>query len=94
MIREPILTISTLLALMALMALSGAAYAGPGITDKSYWPNEPGPSSYKRSTQTEPDPYRARAMVRGRTPVQAAPQGNTGQDRCRYQGGAHSSMSC
>src|SRR6266571_6454179 len=62
MIRVRVLTLS---ALLALMALSGTAYAGPGITDKSYWPNESGPSSYKRSTQTEPDSYRARAMYRG-----------------------------
>ena len=89
MIRERVL-ISTLL---ALMALSGTAYAGPGITDKSYWPSEAGPSSYSRPPQTVPDRYRARAMQRGAA-AQFAPQGKSGQYRCRYQGGAHSPMSC
>jgi hypothetical protein len=41
MIREHVLTISTLL---ALVAVSGAAHAGPRITDKNYWLNEIGPS--------------------------------------------------
>ena len=88
MIRERVLTISTLL---ALMALSGTAYAGPGITDKSYWPNESGPSSYKRNTQTEPDSYRARAMVRGRAaaPAQVAPEYG-----CRYQSGPKFRTTC
>jgi len=90
MIRERVLTISTLL---ALMALSGTAYAGPGITDKSYWPNEAGPSGYSRAPQTVPDRYRARATHRGAA-AQFEPQGNTAQYRCRYQGGAHSPMSC
>ena len=62
MIREHVLTSSTLL---ALTALSGTAFAGPGITDKSYWPNEVGPSSYSRAPQTVPDRYRARAMQGG-----------------------------
>ncbi len=93
MIRERVLTISTLL---ALVALSGTAHAGPGITDKSYWPNEVGPSSYYRSTQTVPDQYHARAMQRGRAvlPAQVAPEGNSGQYGCRYQGGPKSPMTC
>ena len=48
MIRERVLTISTL---MALMALSSVAYAGPRITDKSDWPNEVGPSSQSKIRQ-------------------------------------------
>jgi len=90
MIRERVLTISMLL---ALMALSGTAYAGPGITDKSYWPNEAGPSGYSRAPQTVPDRYRARATHKGAA-AQFERQGNTAQYRCRYQGGAHSPMSC
>src|SRR6266436_5326630 len=88
MIRERVLTISTLL---ALMALSGTAYAGPGITDKSYWPSEVGPSHYNRSMQTEPDPYRARAMHRGRAaaPAQVAPENG-----CRYQDGPKFRTTC
>jgi hypothetical protein len=91
MIRERVLTISTLL---ALMALSGTAYAGPGITDKSYWPNEVGPSSYSRAPQTEPDRYRARAMQRGAPAAQVAPEGNSGQYGCRYSGGPKYPMTC
>ena len=79
MIRERVLTISTL---MALMALSSVAHAGPKITDKSYWPNEVGPSSQTR--QTEPDWYRARAMQEGAPPAQIVREGTSRQTGCRY----------
>ena len=55
MIRDRVLTISTL---AALMALSSVAQAGPKVTDKTYSPNEVGRSSQSRQT----DRYRARAM--------------------------------
>jgi hypothetical protein len=57
MIRERILTISTLL---ALGVLSGVAHAEPALTRKG---SEGGPSSQTR--QTEPNWYRARAMQEG-----------------------------
>jgi hypothetical protein len=85
MIREHVLTISTLL---ALAAWSGAAHAGPKITDKSYWPNE------VRSQQTEPDWRSAYARQGGLPPAQIAPAINSGQSGCRYQGGPKSPMTC
>jgi hypothetical protein len=86
MIREHVLTISTLL---ALVALSGAAHAGPRITDKDYWPNEVGISSQLTYRQPAPDWYRARAMQPGAPPAQIAAEGARGQYGCRYsyQGG-------
>ena len=77
MIRERVLTLSTVL---ALIALSGAAQAGPRITDKNYWLNEIGPSS-QSAAQAQPDWYRARAM-------------QPGQYRCRYLGGPKSPQTC
>lgn len=62
MIRERVLTISTLLALVALVALSGVAHADPKITGKSY-------------RQTAPDWYRARAMQGAAPPAQIAREG-------------------
>jgi hypothetical protein len=90
MIRERVLTIST------LMALTGTAYAGPGITDKSYWPNEVGPASYRGSMPTETDRYRARAMHggRGAPATQAAPEAKKGQYGCRYLGGPKYPITC
>jgi hypothetical protein len=89
MIREHVLTISTLL---ALVAVPGASHAGPKITDKSYWLNEVRPQSTIR--QTEPDWYRAYGMQRGAPPAQIVPEGNSGQYGCRYQGGPKSPMWC
>ena len=89
MIGEHVLTISTLL---ALVALSGAAYAGPRITDKDYWLNEVHASSQSATRQTAPDWYGARAMVPGAGPAQIVPEGTSGQygSRYRYQGGPKS----
>jgi hypothetical protein len=89
MIREHVLTISTLL---ALVAVSGTAHAGPRITDKSYWLNEVGPSSQSTVRQTEPEWYRA--YGRGAAPAQIVPEGNRGQYGCRYQGGPKYPMTC
>ena len=52
MVRERILTISTVL---AVMALSGVALAGPRGTDKNYRLKEVGTSSQSTARQTEPD---------------------------------------
>lgn len=76
MIRERVLTISTLL---AVVVLSGAAYAAPKNTEQSY-------------RQTEPDWYRARAMQPGAAPAQIAPEGYSVQQRCRYLGGPKNSI--
>jgi hypothetical protein len=76
MIRERILTISTLL---ALGVLSGVAHAEPALTRKG---SEGGPSSPTR--QTEPDWYRARAMQEGAPPAQIVREGTSRQTGCRY----------
>jgi hypothetical protein len=91
MIREHVLTISTL---VALVALSGAAHAGPKITDKSYWLNEVRPSSQSTIRQSEREWYRAYGMQRGAPPAQIAPEGYSGQYKCRYQGGPKYPMTC
>jgi hypothetical protein len=91
MVRERVLTISTVL---AVMALSGVALAGQRITDKNYWLNELGPSSQSTARQTEPGWYRARAMESGAAPAQILREGNTGRYGCRYQGGPKSPMTC
>ena len=79
MIRERILTISTLL---ALVALSGVARAEPTLTRKGYSASEAGPSSQTR--QTEPSWYRARAMQEGAPPAQIVREGVSRQTGCRY----------
>ena len=86
MVRERVLTISTVL---ALMALSGVALAGPRITDKKV-----GPSSQSTVRVTEPDWYRARAMEPGAGPAQIVPEGISGRYGCRYlyHGGPKSSF--
>ena len=86
MIREHVLTISTLL---AVVTGSGAAHAGSRITDKSYGLNEVGPSSQSTTRQTEPEWYRAYGMQRGAPPAQIVPEGARGHYGCRYnyQGG-------
>ena len=91
MCRERVLAISTV---AAFMTLSGMAHAGPGITDKSYWPNEVGPSSYNRTAPTGLDSYRARAMQDRRVlpSTQVAPEGYNG--RCRYLGGPKYPITC
>jgi hypothetical protein len=76
MIRERVLTISTLL---AAVVLSGAAYAQATVTDRSY-------------RQAESDLYRARATQRGAAPVQIAPEGYGVQQRCRFLGGPKNSI--
>ena len=85
MIRKRVLTISTLL---ALAALSGAAYAEPQGSGRA------GPSSQSR--QTEPDPYRARAMQPGAPPAQIVHEGTSSQIGCRvrYSGGPKYPYSC
>ena len=88
MVREPVLTISTVL---AVMALSGVALAGPRITDKNYWLNEVHASSQSATRQTTPDWYGARAMVPGASPAQIVPEKTSGQyGSRRYQGGPKS----
>jgi hypothetical protein len=91
MSRAHVLTISTLL---ALMAVSGAAHAGPRITDKDYWLNEVGPSSQSTIRQREPNWYHAYGMQRGAPPAQIVPEGTSGQYGCRYQGGPKNPMTC
>ena len=76
MIRERILTISTLL---AVVALSGAAYAAPKNTDQSY-------------RQAEPDRYRAFALQPGAAPAQLAPAGYSVEQSCRFLGGPKNSI--
>jgi len=77
MIRERVLTISTLL---AFVVLSGAAYAAPKNTDQSY-------------RQAEPDRYRAFAMQPAAAPAQIAPAGYSVQQKtCRYLGGPKNSI--
>jgi hypothetical protein len=85
MIRERVLTISTIL---ALAALSSAAYAEPQVSGKA------GPSSQSR--QSEPDWYRARAMQQGAPPAQIVREGTSSQIGCRYlySGGPKSPASC
>jgi hypothetical protein len=94
--REHVLAVSVM---AALITVSGVAYAGPGITDKSYWPSEAGPSSYHTSylrTPTQPDRYRARAMVGGRewSRARIGPEGSSSQPRCRYLGGPKYPTTC
>jgi hypothetical protein len=91
MVREPVLTISTVL---AVMALSGVALAGPRGTDKNYRLKEVGTSSQSTARQTEPDWYRARAMEPSAAPAQIVPEGISGRYGCRYlyQGGPKSSF--
>jgi hypothetical protein len=78
MIRERVLTLSTLL---VAVALSGTAYAGPRNTDKT--------STQSTYRQTAPDWYTARAMQSGAAPARIVPEGASGQYGCRhsYQGG-------
>ena len=80
MIRERVLTISTLL---AVVVLSGAAYAAPRNSDRSY-------------RQPEPDWYRARAMQPGAAPAQIAPEQPGRRIECRYlySGGPKNSVTC
>ena len=91
MVRERILTISTVL---AVMAVSGVALAGPRGTDKNYRLNKVGTSSQSMVRQTEPGWYRARAMQPGAAPAQIVQEGISGRYGCRYlyQGGPKSSF--
>ena len=89
MIRERVLTISTLL---ALVALSGVAQAEPKITDKDYGSSQVGPSSRSTTRQTAPDWYSARAMQPGAAPAQIVPAGYIVQQRCRFLGGPKNSI--
>jgi hypothetical protein len=91
MIRERILTISTLL---AFVVLSGVAHAEPTLTRKGYSASEGGPSSQTR--QTEPNWYRARAMQEGAPPAQIVREGISRQTGCRYQysGGPKNPVTC
>ena len=91
MIRKHVLAIS---ALLALVAVSGAAHAGPRITDKNYWLNEVRPPSQSTIRQTESDWYRAYGMQRRVPPAQIVPEGYSGQYKCRYQGGPKFPMTC
>ena len=76
MIRERILTISTLL---AFGVLSGVAHAEPTLARKG---GEDGPSSQTR--KTAPDWYRARAMQEGAPPAQIVREGTSRKTGCRY----------
>jgi hypothetical protein len=77
MIREPILTISTLL---AFVAVSGVANADPTLTRKST-PSKGSP--FNQTRQTHPN-YRARALQEGAPPAQILLEGTSRQPRCRY----------
>ena len=72
MIRERILTISTL---MALMALSSVAYAGPRITDKSDWPNELAPRASPKSGRPNLLGIAPAPCKRGRRPLKSCGRG-------------------
>ena len=76
MIRERVLTISTLL---ALMALSGVAHAEPTLKRKGSrgWYFEPDQAD-------RPAWYRARAMQEGAPPAQIVREGVSRQTGCRY----------
>jgi hypothetical protein len=76
MIRERILTISTLL---AFAALSGVAHAERALTRKG---SEAGPS--RQTRQNEPSWYRARAMQEKAPPAQIVREGTSRQTGCRY----------
>ena len=91
MIRERILTISTLL---AFVVLSGVAHAEPTHTRKGYSASEAGFSS--QTGQTEPSWYRARAMQEGAPPAQIVREGTSRPTGCRYQysGGPKSPVTC
>ena len=89
MSRKPLLTLSLLL---PLMASASVAHAGPTITNKNYWPNEVGPSSYYKTMPTAPDRLRARAKQRGAPSVQTAPVVN--RQGCRYLGGPKYPITC
>lgn len=91
MSRKPFLTVSLL---FLLTMVAGAAYAGPNITSKSYWPNEVGPSSY-RTTQTDANWRRAGAGL-GAARFQTAPQARRSGQGCRwaYRGGPKSPITC
>ncbi len=82
MIWDRVLSIATL---CAVTTLSGAALAGPTITDRSYWPNEA-----RASSQSGPAP----AKATGARAEHPAPVVNSGQQRCRYLGGPKSPMMC
>ncbi len=90
MIRDRVLTISTL---VALMALSSVAQAGPKVTDKSTSSNAVGHSSQSR--QIDHDWYRVRAIQRG-APAQIAPDRTSRQIGCRYlySGGPKYPITC
>ena len=89
MIRERILTISTLL---AFVVLSGVAHSEPTLTRKSHSPTKGSPWSQTR--QTEPNWYRARAMQEGAPPTQIVREGTSRQTGCRYlySGGPKSTL--
>ncbi len=92
MIRERVLTISTLTVLTA--ALSGAAHAGPTITNKNYSPSDVRPSSRPVITQTEPNGYSARAMHRRGSSALTGPAVNSDRQGCRYLGGPKYPTTC
>ena len=85
MIRERVLTISTLL---ALAALSSAGFAQEQVSGKA------GPSS--QSSRTERDWYRARALQQGAPPAQIVREGTSREVGCRfrYSGGPKYPYSC
>lgn len=69
--------------IILLTASLGQAAAGPRITDKSYWPNEVGPSAYRLG-----GPYASASSVRERR----TPQRAHSEKRCTYQGGPKSNL--
>lgn len=83
----PFLVVSLLVA----GASVSVTHAGPGITNYNAWPNEVGPSSYHRSTQTKSDRLRARATQQRARPVQTAPALDSSRPRCRFLGGPRAS---
>lgn len=84
MIRDRVLSIA---ALCAVTTLSGAALAGPTITDRSYWPNEARASGQSGIAQKQSADRPAPAKATGARAEHPAPVVNSGQQRCRYLGG-------
>jgi hypothetical protein len=85
MVREHVLTISTLL---ALAALSSAAFAQERVSGKA--------GSSSQSRQTERDWYRARALQQGAPPAQIVREGISQEIGCRYRysGGPKGGITC
>jgi hypothetical protein len=83
---RPVLAISFL---ASLVAMSATANAGATISDKRYWPNEVGPSSYTSTQGASRDALAAIGPVA--SPAIVAPRA-AGESDWRYVGGPKSSV--